>query len=121
MKKKFAGTISKAQRQLSENRKKVRSEKGREADGKGLEAVDDRRVVRPLAPSLEENEIRMLKDRREEMRAAARRDLEEVERRVVVDDSHASLREYERLCGFPIPYVGGFLNRMHYYGLYLKD
>ena len=121
LKKKFAGTISKAQRQLSENRKKVRSEKGREADGKGLEAVDDRRVVRPLAPSLEENEIRMLKDRREEMRAAARRDLEEVERRVVVDDSHASLREYERLCGFPIPYVGGFLNRMHYYGLYLKD
>ncbi|CAK9308711.1 unnamed protein product [Citrullus colocynthis] len=56
----------------------------------------------------------------EEVRKAARKALEELERRVDVEDSHKSMKDLERLCGWPIPYVGGFKNRMEYYeGRYL--
>lgn len=57
----------------------------------------------------------------EEIRRAARQALEDLERSVDVEDSHKSVKDLERLCGWPIPSVGGFKNRMEYYGLYLKN
>lgn len=121
LKSRFATTILKAQRQLSlTERLKLKTayiadklpvptptqERRSEASQKAL----PRKIKEPPTPTP-----------MEEIRKAARKALEELERRVDVEDSHKSVKDLEHLCGWPIPYVGGFKNRMEYYGLYLKD
>ena len=145
LKRRFASTILKAQQQLSERERimcNVEKKQPPTLASTPTTMMDERREATREAlwrkkeptttPTKNSNEeLRIVVQRAfsptpipsstEEIRKAARRALEELERSVDIEDSHKSVKDLERLCGWPIPYVGGFKNRMEYYGLYLKN